>query len=129
MNIQYLVVHCSDSPDDSGHTAKDVHDWHVARGFDGLGYHAVVERTGQVVMGRPIFWKGAHVRGMNSKSLGVCLMGRDHFNKDQMESLKNVLRVWMYKYPDAKVVKHNDLDKTKTCPNFDLEKWVSNNLK
>jgi N-acetylmuramoyl-L-alanine amidase len=88
--------------------------------WDGIGYHAVIRRSGLVEMGRPEYWSGAHVKGHNHESLGVCLIGRDQYTNNQLESLRQLLRDWKSKYPSAEILGHRDLDSGKTCPNFDV---------
>jgi len=123
-NIKYLVVHCSDIPDDEPQTASDIHAMHLGFGWHGVGYHRVINRNGLIEHGRPDYWIGAHVYGHNEISLGVCLIGRSTFTDEQFQSLEVVLREWTSKYPKAKVVGHCDFDNTeKTCPNFDAGKW------
>ena len=123
-NIQYLVVHCSDTPDDDALTAREIHAMHLGFGWHGVGYHRVIKRDGVIEQGRPDYWVGAHVYGHNEISLGVCLIGRTAFTDHQFASLEAVLREWTSQYPKAKVVGHCDFDFTeKTCPNFDAKKW------
>ena len=57
-----------------------------------VGYHKIIRRSGKIENGRPEYWIGAHVKGKNHISLGVCLIGRDHFTNEQFSSLENVLR-------------------------------------
>ena len=121
MAIQYLVVHCSDTPNDRDIGARDIHAWHKDRGWDGIGYHAVIRRSGEIERGRPVYWSGAHVRDFNRVSLGVCLIGRDSFTYEQTEALRELLSEWKHKYPEAEVVGHRDLDPRKTCPNKDIK--------
>jgi N-acetylmuramoyl-L-alanine amidase len=123
MDIQYLVVHCADTPNDREVTAEEIHHWHLQRGWDGIGYHKVIKRNGEVENGRPEYWPGSHVKGMNTKSLGVCLIGRDDFTEAQFDSLRIVLGEWIGKYRDVKIVGHYELDGSKTCPNFDVQNW------
>lgn len=125
MDIKYLVVHCADTPNDRVVTAEEIHGWHTGQGWDGIGYHAVIQRNGLIEMGRPEYWSGAHVKGHNHESLGVCLIGRDQFTHNQLESLKELLRDWKIKHPLAAVVGHRDLDDSKTCPNFDVPYFVA----
>lgn len=123
-NIQYLVVHCSDTPDDEPITARDIHAMHLSFGWHGVGYHRVINRDGVVEQGRPDYWIGAHVYGHNEMSLGVCLIGRDAFTDLQFQSLEAVLKEWTILYPKAAIVGHRDFEYTeKTCPNFDAKKW------
>ena len=67
--IRYLVVHCSDTPDDEPMNASDIHAMHLGFGWDGVGYHAVITRDGVIERCRPEFWVGAHVYGHNTESL------------------------------------------------------------
>lgn len=123
-NIRYLVVHCSDTPDDEPITAKEIHAMHLGFGWHGVGYHRVINRNGLVEQGRPDYWIGAHVYGHNEISLGVCLIGRTDFTDKQFDSLESILREWTHKHPQAEVVGHCDFDYTdKTCPNFDAKAW------
>ena len=124
-NINYLVVHCSDTDNNDNIGAKEIHQLHLSFGWDGIGYHKIIQRNGLIEMGRPEFWIGAHVFQNNLESLGLCLIGKDKFTKNQFNSLKIVLRDWKVKYPKAKVVGHCDFENTnKTCPNFNLKKWL-----
>ncbi|MDO6747185.1 N-acetylmuramoyl-L-alanine amidase [Gilvimarinus sp. 1_MG-2023] len=128
MEIKYLVVHCADTPDTVDHyNAADVHAWHKARGWDGIGYHAVITRDGTVEAGRPEYWQGAHVAGHNSESLGVCLIGRKLFTLEQYRKLKGILVYWLERHPNALVIGHRDLDPNKACPNFDVRQWWAEN--
>ena len=123
-NIKYLVVHCSDTPDDESLNARDIHAMHLGFGWHGVGYHRVINRDGIVEQGRPDYWIGAHVYGHNEISLGVCLIGRTDFTNAQFLSLEEVLHEWTLKCPTAKVVGHCDFEYTeKTCPNFDAKSW------
>jgi N-acetylmuramoyl-L-alanine amidase len=123
-SIKLLVVHCSDTEDNQNLSALDIHKMHLKFGWNGIGYHKIINRSGKVENGRPEYWIGAHVKGKNDISLGVCLIGRDNFTKNQFKSLKRVLKKWKKLYPNAKIVGHRDTGKTKkTCPNFDVISW------
>ena len=125
--IELLVVHCSDTPNNQNLSANDIHKMHLGFGWDGIGYHKVINRSGKIEDGRPEYWVGAHVKGKNNISLGVCLIGKDYFTKRQFRSLERVLKKWKKTYPYAKVVGHRDAGKTKkTCPNFDVTSWYKN---
>ena len=126
-NIELLVVHCSDTDDKKSLSAVDIHHMHLNFGWNGIGYHKVILRSGEVENGRPEYWVGAHVKGKNEKSLGVCLIGRNKFTKKQFVSLEKVLRKWKSLYPNSRVLGHNDTgDTQKTCPNFDILSWSKN---
>ena len=122
--IRYLVVHCSDTPDDEPIGAREIHQMHLGFGWHGVGYHRVINRSGIVEAARPDYWQGAHVYGYNEISLGVCLIGRVHFTDQQFDSLETLLRQWQQSYPCAGIVGHRDFSDTdKTCPNFDVGQW------
>ena len=129
-DIKLLVVHCSDTENSEALTAIDIHKMHLNFGWDGIGYHKIINRSGKIENGRPEYWIGAHVRGKNRISLGVCLIGKNRFTVKQFISLERVLRKWKYLYPKAKIVGHRDTgDTAKTCPNFDVKTWIEDKFK
>ncbi len=127
--VVLLVVHCSDTPNSQNLSAIDIHKMHLDFGWDGIGYHKIIKRSGEIENGRPEYWIGAHVKGKNDISLGVCLIGKDSFTKKQLISLERILKKWKMKYPNAKIVGHKDTGNTsKSCPNFNVISWAKDNL-
>ena len=124
--IRYIVVHCSDTPNDRDVDAATIHEWHKERGFDGIGYHFVIRRDGTIENGRPIYWKGAHAKKVNHNSIGICLVGRDVFTTEQLASLELEIRRQLADRPHLRVKGHYQFDDHKTCPNFDAEQWWLN---
>lgn len=125
--ISLIVVHCTDSPDDDTDINADlIHRWHKHKGWDGIGYHAVIKRDGTIEQGRPAYWQGAHAYPRNHDSLGVCLVGRERFTREQYQSLEALLKEWSEAYPDAEIVGHSDINPDKTCPNFNVRAWAKN---
>jgi len=123
--IRYIVIHCSDSPNDRGDTAADVKRWHLEKGFATIGYHWVIERDGKRVTGRPETMQGAHEQTVNRCSIGICMMGRDAFTEKQWAALRMLLAELLKRYPGAKVVGHCELDKGRKCPGFDVQAWLA----
>ena len=134
-NIDSIILHCSDSPQGRGDTASTIDRWHKERGFrtkgtDGkiyhIGYHYVILEDGTVENGRPLGTVGAHCRGFNSKSIGICLIGVDSFADKQYESLARLVKNLMIEYDiSSKQVRgHNSYDKHKTCPNFGVAQFM-----
>lgn len=117
--ITKIVIHCSDSPHFRGDDAQTIHKWHLEKGWDGIGYHLVITESGEVQPGRPWYWQGAHVGPHNPGSLGICLIGRDYFTDEQLESLRYVYDELRAAWPEAEWLNHYDLDPNRTCPNFD----------
>ena len=73
--IDHIVVHCS-ATREGQHLPPEILDWmHRARGFSGTGYHYYIRRSGAVHNARPIAQIGAHTRGYNHHSIGICYEG------------------------------------------------------
>ena len=66
-------------------TWEDIHRIHVEeRGFDSIGYHWGVVEDGNgfcVKPGRPVHIAGAHARGRNAESIGICFEGNRRFER------------------------------------------------
>lgn len=130
--IKKIIVHCSDS---EWGDAVVIDQWHKARGWDGIGYHYVItngRRTshstyratddGIIETGRPLDKNGAHCRGHNRDSIGVCLIGSHHYSGRQLyEALPSLLTALMNEYGLTyfDVYGHNEFSSTKTCPNIE----------
>ena len=124
MKIKRIVVHCSDSPHRRD-KAETIHAWHLTRGWSGIGYHWVIQEDGTVEAGRPEYWTGAHVKNYNTGSIGICLFGVSYFTEDQFESLDLLIRQILERHSEVEdICGHCDLDQNKTCPNFDVKKWL-----
>lgn len=121
--VKYLVVHCSDSPQGRGDGAEQIHQWHQEKRWSGIGYHFVINENGGIENGRPTYWKGAHVRGYNHKSIGVCLIGRGEYTEEQLNALRGLLTRLSREFSNAVIVGHRDLDSNKECPMFDVRSW------
>lgn len=123
--INIIVVHESASPR-RGDSAATINDWHIENGWEGIGYHYVIDDNGEVEPGRPEYWVGAHVRGHNTGSLGICLLGQDgDFTGEQMHTLYRLLLELRRRHPTiVDICGHRDLDPKKTCPGFDVRRWA-----
>lgn len=73
--INRIVIHCSATKCTQDFTAEQVKASHVARGFQTWGYHFYIRKSGEVQPMRPIEEIGAHVRGHNANSIGICYEG------------------------------------------------------
>lgn len=106
------------------HTVKDVDQWHKERwpGFISrkgyhVGYHYVVEWDGTVTQTREHDEEGAHVIGMNKKSIGVCFMGNfdNHLPSEaQMMAWNKLYGQLRKQYPDIPTKPHRAYS-TKSC--------------
>lgn len=95
---------------------------HVKQGWKDVGYHFFIRSNGVIQRGRPVEMIGAHCRGHNIDSIGICLNGLTDFNMEQFTSLKQLLRTLKPKFPNATIHGHCEFS-DKTCPVFDYD-WV-----
>jgi len=131
--ISQIVVHCSYTPPSMDIGAETIRDWHVDdNGWDDIGYHYVITRNGEIEPGRPVGIAGAHVRGHNDHTIGVCLIGgmtedddepESNFTHWQWDALDVLLHQLEAKLGRLDVVGHRDLDPSKDCPCFNVQAW------
>jgi len=73
--IDLIVLHCSATRADRCYTEYDLITDHLRRGFSGAGYHYYIRKDGSIKSLRPVDKSGAHARGYNAHSIGVCYEG------------------------------------------------------
>lgn len=104
---------------------KEIRQWHLERGFNDIGYHIVVLQDGSIEFGRPFDVMGAHCKGYNKESIGVCWVGGYGGLDDRTEAQKRTLifidKMLKAMFPDSNAHGHNEFS-SKTCPNFDVKK-------
>lgn len=119
-NISLHVIHCSDSM--HGDVAE-IRRWHKARGWRDVGYHFVIRRDGEIEIGRMLTDIGAHAKGFNRNSIGTCLIGKDNdFTEAQFDALRRLDASLRSQFDGIKTVEHRELNSSKTCPTFDINK-------
>jgi len=131
--VDYIVIHCSATKEDQNFNVEDIRRWHRQRGWMDVGYHFVITRDGEVQTGRPHDVPGAHARGFNHVSLGICLIGgvesdgktpESNYTAFQWKELERLVADLLKLHPDAKVLGHRDLPNVnKACPSFDAVDW------
>jgi len=129
-DINRIIIHCSATPPDMDIGAQTIKKWHLQRGWRDIGYHIVILRNGDVQLGRPIREAGAHTRGYNSDSVGVCLVGgidkrgnaQFNFTRAQMKTLHKQICELKKDYDIKDVAGHNEFS-AKACPSFDVKAW------
>ena len=130
--ISLIVIHCSATRVDRDFTAKDVDTAHRFRGFSCWGYHYYIRKSGQIEPMRDEDTVGAHARGFNAISLGVCYEGgldengypADTRTQAQRFTLLDLLTILRHQYPKAQILGHYQLSASihKACPCFDCRK-------
>lgn len=131
-SIRKIYIHCSATPPDMEVYAKDIDRWHKANGWSGIGYHDVIPRNGMVEKGRPLHKAGAHVKGHNKDSIGICLVGGvtadmipiSNYTPAQWKALRGLLVEYLERFPKATIHGHNEADPSKACPCFDVQQWL-----
>lgn len=127
--ITEIIIHCSATKEGHPFFAADIDRWHKAQGWSGIGYHYVIDIDGKVETGRAEYQTGAHAKGHNANSIGICYIGgldRDGKPKDtrtpeQRKSLAELVARLKVKYPKATVHGHNEFA-NKACPCFNVRK-------
>ncbi len=137
--INKIIVHCSATQEGKDLDAAEINKWHLKRGWDGIGYHYVVLLNGVIEYGRSIYKQGAHVKGENEGSIGICYIGgveskrgsngewiaKDTRTPEQKESLLLLLKTLKKMHPEATIHGHNEFA-AKSCPCFDAKKEYCN---
>jgi N-acetylmuramoyl-L-alanine amidase len=125
-----VIIHSSDSPHGRGDGAKEIHRWHLERGWDGIGYSYVIKEDGSIENGRPEYWIPAGARGYNKDTLHICLIGIDEFTDKQFQSLSILLRDIMLRYDINKkdILGHYQVS-SKSCPNFNVQEFIATKMK
>ena len=139
--IDMIVVHCSGSRCNHPYTVEQLRHDHVeVNGWFDIGYHYYITRDGKVHECRPVERMGAHARGANANSIGICYEGGLDANgciADTRTAAQKDAMFWLiinlhHRFPDIKVILgHRDLPGVqKACPCFDatklqplLEEW------
>ena len=125
--INKIIVHCSATREGENFEVAEIRKWHLARGFNDIGYHFYIDLYGEIHKGRDISKIGAHCKGHNRNSIGICYCGgveadgktpKDTRNTEQKEALLCVLRTLKAMYPNAVIHSHKDFA-NKACPSFD----------
>ena len=109
-------------------TVEDIHSWHLNNGWIGCGYNLIIYKDGTVHEGRPLNAVGAHASGHNSRSIGVCCIGRYDIETMPLAQLNAAKQVQAYLkglYPGAATKRHKDVNAT-SCPgkNFPFSEIV-----
>lgn len=142
--LEYLVIHCTDTPEGREVSKQDIINWHTkpkpkGRGWHRLGYSDMIHTDGSLenltpynednyVSNDEMTWGAV---GVNAKSRHIVVVGgRTKDNKHsefnflnplQVRSVVEYCRAFVRKHHNCKIAAHYHFSKYKTCPNFDVE--------
>jgi len=120
MELTRAVIHhtAGSNETDRDLTVEEIDRYHKEKGWDGIGYHLLIRKDGEICKGRDINTKGAHAVGRNDY-IGIALTGYDTFTKEQIASLKELIVKLGIKH----IERHHEL-----CPGagFDIEEIRKN---
>jgi len=132
--VKEVIIHCSATREGQHVSVDTIKDWHLAKGWNDIGYHFYIDLDGTIHKGRDIDKMGAHCKGRNRNSIGVCYCGgveadgktpKDTRTQEQKESLLHVLKTLKAMYPESIIYSHNEFA-AKACPSFDATKEYEN---
>ncbi len=130
--IDMVVIHQTGTPTGTLESIRRYH--RQTLGWSDIGYHYLITRDGKVHKGRANSEVGAHCKGDNATSIGVCCVGAGdalpigsgYMTQAMWDSLFSLAQrlVAAYKVPIYRVVGHRERpsgrEQGKTCPGFDV---------
>lgn len=136
--VDEIILHYTATPEGEEFSNAQIKQSHLARGFSDIGYHYVIGLNGEVRPGRAEAIAGAHCKGHNTRSIGVCYVGgcpqrttpnwrnigKDTRTAAQRAALEKLVKELLKRYPGATVHGHYEFDK-KPCPGFNVKTWLT----
>lgn len=131
--IDLIVIHCSATREDRCFTEFDLDVCHRRRGFNGPGYHFYIRKDGRIVSTRPVEKIGAHAKGHNATSIGICYEGgldargrpKDTRTEWQVHSMRVLVKTLLKQYPGSRVCGHRDLSPDLNANGeIEPEEWI-----
>lgn len=121
--LDTIVIHHSALPLSDG--PLEIQDLHMReRGFADIGYHYVIDDSGQLFEGRDTSVRGAHTSGHNTGAIGVVLLGNFEEiqpTNRQLAKLETLLKCLVQRYPIRRLAGHRDFNPGVTlCPGANL---------
>ena len=129
--LKHLVIHTSDS---AWGDVTEITKWHIAKGWTTIGYHYVITNpyptyndlkkktpqlafNGKVCLGRDTDHDGdvdeeigAHTLGYNTKSIGICLIGKKRRIYRRADSIcYRTMHSFMYQIQHSGSKRHRSL--------------------
>ena len=146
--LKYLVIHCTATPAGREVTADDIRRWHTSpvskggRGWKQVGYTDLIHLDGTIerlvennedsnvdsweVTNGAVGYNGisrhlVYVGGVDADDVKKAM---DTRTPEQKEALKHYVLDFHKRFPDVKIVGHNQLA-AKDCPSFNVPAWLA----
>jgi len=126
--IDEIIIHSSATPASMDIGVKEIDKWHQDRGFSCIGYHFVIRRSGVWEIGRDVGDIGAHAKGYNLHSIGICWVGGtknrkafDNRTYQQVEMMLKGIESLKMVFDIKSIIGHKNVGRTE-CPSFDAKK-------
>lgn len=143
--LQYLVLHCTATPEGREVTAADIRRWHTSpvsaggRGWKEPGYTDIIHLDGTVERivdnnedANVDSWEITNgAKGYNAVSRHVVYAGgcdksmkpKDTRTPAQLKAMEVYVKDFHRRFPDVRIIGHNEVA-AKACPSFDVQKWL-----
>lgn len=137
--LKRLIIHCTATPEGRPVSRKDIEQWHlVERGWRKVGYSDMIHLDGRIENLIPHdyddcvdSWEMSNgAKGFNGTSRHVVYVGGgkskgiDTRTEAQKLALELYVKAFKHDHPKAKVIGHNEVNKYKDCPSFDVQAWL-----
>jgi N-acetylmuramoyl-L-alanine amidase len=129
-----VIIHHSATEDGKVLNLPAIRTAHKRLGFLDVGYHAIIEEVDlgyEALYGRPLCIFGAHTKGHNDDSLGICLVGNFSILPPPHAQLLIAGRVVaqlcrVFSIPLTEIYPHSKFNATE-CPGirFNMDEFIS----
>jgi len=133
--IKKVIVHGSYSRPSQKWGVREIDEVHREKFGHSVGYHYIITRSGELEYGRDIHEIGAHTRGSNRDSIGICLIGgrkededewEFNYTPEQMLTLYELLEAVDMVFGYLRLGGHGNFQDNRECPGFSVVEWAEN---
>ena len=144
--LQYLVLHCTATPEGREVSSDEIRAWHTnpvskgGRGWKQVGYTDLIHLDGEVERlvdnnedANVDPWEITNgAKGYNSVSRHIVYVGglasdgktsKDTRTKAQLVAMEGYVKEFHRKHPNVRIIGHNEVA-AKDCPSFDVQVWL-----
>lgn len=143
--LQYLVIHCTATPEGREVSAADIRRWHLGpkaaggRGWRQVGYTDLIHLDGSVERlvdnnedAEVDPWEITNgAKGYNAVSRHIVYAGgcdgamrpKDTRTAAQRQAMAEYVRNFHRRHPGVRIIGHNEVA-AKACPSFDVQGWL-----